>query len=141
MSYNNFSNINPLIAVYENNSRTTTSSTPYFKIDTSLYSGSVSSETLTLDYPCTLRGDFYGSTNVTTSLTVYSQFYVDGSGQHQSFDKNAGSGGGNNGGPEPFFANAPKNVNIQARYRRATASALNVVTSAKFPRITGVLIQ
>ena len=115
--------------------------TPYFKIDTSLYSGSVSSEILTIDYPCTLRGDFYGSTNVSTSLTVRSQFYVDGTGQHQSQDKNAGSGGGNTGAPEPFFANAPKNVNIQARYRRATASALNVVTSAKFPRITGVLIK
>ena len=62
MSFKNFDDINPLVAVYENNSRTTNSVTPYMNFDTSLYSGTVSSDTLTLEYPSTLRGDFYGST-------------------------------------------------------------------------------
>ena len=139
MSYNNFSDINPLVAVYENNSRTTTSTTPYMNIDTSIYTGSVSSNILTVDYPCTLRGDFYGSTTVSGSLTLFSQFYVDGTGQYQTREVHSDQGRGNVGANETFFANAPASVDIRARYR--IAGTASVTTSAKFPRITGVLIQ
>ena len=139
MSYKNFDNVNPLIAVYENNSRTTTSDLVYMRIDTSLYSGTVSSDILTVDYPCTLRGDFYGSTTVGGSLSMFSHFYVDGTGQHQSREVHSDQGGGNIAANETFFANSPANVPIRARYR--TAGPSSVTTAENFPRITGVLIQ
>lgn len=144
MSFKNFDDINPLVAVFENNSRTTNSVTPYMNFDTSLYSGTVSSDTLTLEYPCTLRGDFYGSTydhnNVNSGkLSAFAAFYVDGVEQYQSVEINAGSGWADYGGGEPFFADAPANVPIKARYR--IAGTMNVTTFAKFPRITGVLTK
>ena len=144
MSFKNFDDINPLIAVFENNSSTTNSVTPYMKFNTSLYNGTVSSDTLTLEYPSTLRGDFYGYTTDSGSvntgkLSVYAAFYVDGVEQYQSLEINAGSGWANIGGGEPFFADAPANVPIKARYR--IAGTMNVTTFAKFPRITGVLIK
>ena len=139
MSYNNFSDINPLVAVYENSSRTTTSATPYMHFDTSLYTGSISSDVLTVDYACTLRGDFYGSTTVTGSLSLFAQLYVDGVGQYQSREVHSDNSGGNVAANETFFANAPASVDIRARYRLAGTSS--VTTSAKFPRITGVLTQ
>ena len=107
-------------------------------IDTSLNSGTVSSNILTLDYACTLRGDFYGYTYDTANLLVNSMFYVDSVEQYQSVDTNAGGTFTNYGGGEVFFANAPANVPIQARRRNG---GMNVTTEAKFPRITGVLIQ
>ena len=139
MSFNNFEDVNPLIAVFENNSRTTNDITPYMLFNTSLYNGTVSSDTLTLEYPCTLRGDFFGYTNDTGGLSVFSSFYVDSVEQYQSRELNAAAGGGNIGGGEPFFANAPADVPIKARYR--IAGTMNVTTLAKFPRITGVLMK
>ena len=139
MSFNNFEDINPLIAVFENNSRTTNDQTPYMRFDTSLYTGNISSDTLTVEYPCTLRGDFFGYTYDTGGLHVSSAFYVDSVEQYQSREMNAGTGGANLGGGEPFFANAPSDVPIKARYR--IAGTMNVITLAKFPRITGVLIK
>tara|TARA_Y100000114_G_scaffold41405_1_gene36879 strand:- start:565 stop:981 length:417 start_codon:yes stop_codon:yes gene_type:complete len=138
MSFNNFADINPLVAVYENNSYTTSDKTAYMPIDTSLYNGTVSSNILTLEYACTLRGDFYGYTYDTANLMVNSMFYVDSVEQYQSVDTNAGGTFTNFGGGEVFFANAPANVPIRARRRNA---GMSVTTEAKFPRITGVLIQ
>lgn len=139
MSFNNFSDINPLIAVYENNSRTTTSDKPYMLFDTSLYSGSISNDILTVDYPCTLRGDFYGSTTVSGSLSLFAHFYVNNVGQYQSREVHSDNSGGNVAANETFFANAPASVPIRARYRLAGTSS--VTTAAKFPRITGVLTE
>lgn len=136
MSFKNFDNVNPLIAVYENNSRTTSNPISFMLFDTSLHSGSISSDVLTLDYPSTLRGDFYGSTTYSV-LSCHCQFRIAGVDQLQTREINAGSTGGNIGGGEVFVANAGANENIQALYR--TSGTVNLTTAAKFPRITGVL--
>ena len=137
MSYNNFNDINPLVAVYKNSSRTTSGTVVSFQFDTSLYSGTISSNILTVDYPCTLRGDFYG--NTTENIIVNSQFNIDGVDQYQCRDHFSGFGGGNIGGSEVFFADASANIDIKAKYR--TNGNLSLTTFAKFPRITGVLIK
>ena len=139
MSYIIFEDVNPLIAVIENNSRTLNNVTPYMLFDTSVHNGAVSNDTLTLEYPSTLRGDFYGYTYDTAALSVFAAFYVNNVEQYQSLEINAGSAWANYGGGEPFFANAPANVPIKARYR--IGGSMNVTTQAKFPRITGVLTK
>ena len=137
MSYNNFDDVNPLVAVYKNTSRTTSGTVVSFQFDTSLYSGTISSNALTIGYPCTLRGDFYGNTS--ENIIVNSQFNIDGVDQYQCRDHYSGFGGGNIGGSEVFFANAPANVDIKAKYR--TSGTGTVTTFGKFPRITGILIK
>ena len=139
MSYNNFYDVNPLINIYRNTTRTVTGGgVVTYKFDTSVHSGTISNEnTLTLDYPCTLRGDFFGYSGGNT--IVNSHFNIDGVDQYQCRDHFAGMGGGNIGGSEVFFANAPANVDIKAKYR--TSGAGTVTTFGKFPRITGILIK
>ena len=138
MSFNNFDDVNPLVAVYENNSSSATGGSNYFKFNTSLHSGTISNDTLTLEYPCTLRGDFYGS--ATINCVMNSQFNIDGVDQYQCREHISGFGGGNIGGSDVFFGDAPANVNIKAKYR-TSGSSINISTFAKFPRITGVLIK
>lgn len=141
MSYNNFLDVNPLIAVYHDSSYSETGGSMYMDIDTSLHSGTVSSNTLTLDYPCTLRGDWYGSLSSSQNGSVVnSQFNIDGQDKYQCRDHVAGFGGGNIGGPEVFFGDAVANVNIKARYRTA-GSSVTVSTYRFFPRITGILMK
>jgi len=141
MSYNNFPDVNPLVAVYHNTSYTETGDTMYASFDTSLYSGTVSSNTLTLDYPCTLRGDWYGSLSSSQNgFVVNSQFNIDGQDKHQCRDHVSGFGGGNVGGTEVFFGDASSNVNIKVKYR-TNGSSITVSTFEKFPRITGILIK
>lgn len=139
MSYNNFDDVNPLINVYRNTTRTSTDAVVTYKFDTSMHSGTISNDdTLTLDYPCTLRGDFYGYSGGNTIIN--SHFNIDGVDQYQSRDHFAGMEGGNFGASEVFFANAPANVDIKAKYR-ISGSNKSVTTFGKFPRITGILIK
>ena len=141
MSFNNFSSINPLIATYHDSTYSESGSIMYMDFDTSLHNGTVSSNTLTLNYPCTLRGDWYGYLSSTQNGSIVnSQFNIDGQDKYQSRDHVAGFGGGNIGGPEVFFGDSPANVNIKARYRTA-GSSVTVSTYRFFPRITGILIK
>lgn len=146
MTYQIKSNSNPLVAAYHSSAASYSGSSNYIKdlpLNTSLYSGTVSSNTLTIENNSTLRGDFYGSISVTGALSVNLMFLIDGVEQTQSRDHNADTSynGHNSDSPEVFFADPDKNTSIKVRYRRyAGGSGLAVVKDAYFPRITGILI-
>ena len=135
MSYKNHVDTVPLVAVFNSSASSTSSAISDLAVDTSLYSGVVSNDTLSISYACTLRGDFYGS--VSTAIPINCQFIVDGTEGNQSRESSASFGGGNIGGSDVFYTDADSNQDIGVKYRSYTS--VNVTTSANFPRVTGVL--
>ena len=137
MSYKNLNKISPLVAVFNNTTQSTNLETPTLALNTSLYQGAVSSNTLNIDYNSSLRGDFYGSTDA-SALYVFAHFTVGSTDSFQALELSAGYGVATFTSTEVYYCNPSKNENIQAKYRRNTATSLTVTTDANFPRITGI---
>ena len=136
MSYNNFANSSPLVAVYNTTSDSSSQFTRKLRINTSLYQGIVSSNEVTFDYKSHLMSDFYGTTQVNMSANC--RFIVDSVGQFTSLDINKGF---------PFSSRAPENAfgkanaqeSVYLERKRTSLASRAVITSAGFPRITGVV--
>jgi len=138
MSYKNLDDtISPLVVVFNSTAINSNQPTPTMGLDTSLYQGTVSSNTLSIDYNSSLRGDFYGSTNA-SALYVFAHFTVGSTDSFQALELSAGYGAATFTSTEVFYCNPSQNENIQAKYRRNTASGITVTIDANFPRITGI---
>ena len=140
MSYKNFSNENPLVAVYATSTTGPTSSQlVQAPLDTNLHGGSVSSSTYTNDFNVSLFGDWYGSANQ-SGYFVFPFFEVDGVEQNQGIEYASGYNAGFRGN-DVVFANANKNLGIDFYYKRGSASAWSITSESGYPRITGVTTQ
>ena len=136
MSYNNFANNSPLVAIYNNTTQSSNGSVKQMNINTSLYQGTISSDEVTCDYKSHLMGDFYGTTTVNLSLN--SCFVVDSVEQFESTDTNKGSSSLGSRGPENFFAKPPASTAFYVHYKRYFNASWFITTAADYPRITGV---
>ena len=140
MSYKNFNVKNPLVAVYATSTTGPTSSTSVQSpLDTSLHSGSVSSDTYTNDQNVSLFGDWYGSAN-TTGFLIFPYFEVDGVEQNQGIEY-ASEYTAPFRGNDVVFANAGANLDIDFFYKRGSATSWTLTSEAGYPRITGVTTQ
>jgi len=138
MSYKNLDeDISPLVVVFNSTAINSNQATPTLGLNTSLYQGTVSSNTLNIDYNSSLRGDFYGSTNA-SALYVFAHFTVDSTDSFQALELSAGYGSATFTSTEVYYCNPLKTQSIQAKYRRNTGTGITVTTDANFPRITGI---
>jgi len=137
MSYIYFNNRSPLVAVYNSTSQTSNTDIRKMPIDTSLHSGDISNNEVTLDFACHLMGDFYGSTTV--NLVIQSCFLIDSVEQFEATDPNKGASSVGSRSPENFFAKANRGQTIATQYKRFTETSYTITTDAVYPRITGVL--